>query len=127
MTDLLGGSRQAAVTSLAASAQRQAAHPPPEAHRSPVTPDLPRLPRKACAIDVDIWYALFAPAGLPREMVSLLNVEMAAILAQSEVRDNLQKQGLNPVTGTPEELARLVEADLERWTRVVRAARISAD
>jgi tripartite-type tricarboxylate transporter receptor subunit TctC len=39
----------------------------------------------------------------------------------------LQKQGLNPVTGTPEELARLVETDLERWTRVVRAARIGSD
>jgi tripartite-type tricarboxylate transporter receptor subunit TctC len=96
--------------------------------RSPVTPDLPSLAEEGVRdIDVDIWYALFAPAGLPREMVSLLNAEMAAILAQSEVRDNLQKQGLNPVTGTPEELARLVETDLERWTRVVRAARISSD
>jgi tripartite-type tricarboxylate transporter receptor subunit TctC len=96
--------------------------------RSPVTPDLPSLAEEGVRdIDVDIWYALFAPAGLPREMVSLLNAEMATILAQSEVRDNLQKQGLNPVTGTPEELARLVEADLERWTRVVRAARISSD
>jgi len=96
--------------------------------RSPVTPDLPSLAEEGVRdIDVDIWYALFAPAGLPREIVSLLNVEMAAILAQSEVRDNLQKQGLNPVTGTPEELARLVETDLERWTRVVRAARISSD
>jgi tripartite-type tricarboxylate transporter receptor subunit TctC len=52
---------------------------------------------------------------------------MAAILAQSEVRDNLRKQGLNPVSGTPEELARLVETDLERWNRVVRAARIGPD
>jgi tripartite-type tricarboxylate transporter receptor subunit TctC len=96
--------------------------------RSPVTPDLPSLAEEGVRdIDVDIWYALFAPAGLPREMVSLLNAEMVAILAQSEVRDNLQKQGLNPVTGTPEELARLVETDLERWTRVVRAARISSD
>jgi tripartite-type tricarboxylate transporter receptor subunit TctC len=96
--------------------------------RSPVTPDLPSLAEEGVRdIDVDIWYALFAPAGLPREMVSLLNAEIVAILAQSEVRDNLQKQGLDPVTGTPEELARLVETDLERWTRVVRAARISVD
>jgi tripartite-type tricarboxylate transporter receptor subunit TctC len=98
------------------------------AHRSPVTPDLPSLAEEGVRdIDTDIWYALFAPAGLPREMVSLLNAEMAAILAQSEVRENLQKQGLNPVTGTPEELARLVETDLERWTRMVRAARIGSD
>lgn len=96
--------------------------------RSPVTPDLPSLAEEGVRdIDVDIWYALFAPAGLPRELATLLNAELVAILALSEVSDNLQKQGLNPVTGTPEELARLVETDFERWTRVVRAARISSD
>jgi tripartite-type tricarboxylate transporter receptor subunit TctC len=78
-------------------------------------------------IDVDIWYALFGPAGLSRELVSLLGTEVAAILALPEVRDSLLKQGLNPVTGTPEELARLVETDLERWTKVVRAAHIGVD
>jgi tripartite-type tricarboxylate transporter receptor subunit TctC len=97
-------------------------------HRSPVTPDLPSLAEEGVRdIDVDIWYALFAPAGLPRELVILLNSEVAAILALPDVRDSLQKQGLNPVTGTPEELARLVETDLERWTRVVRAAHIGVD
>jgi len=59
--------------------------------------------------------------------VALLNAEVVTILAQADVRDSLQKQGLNPVTGTPEELGKLVESDLERWTKVVRAARISAD
>ena len=96
--------------------------------RSPVTPDLPSLAEEGVKdIDVDIWYALFGPAGLPRDIVALLNAEVAAILAQADVRDSLQKQGLNPVTGTPEELGKLVESDLERWTKVVRAARISAD
>ncbi|MEK7361411.1 MAG: tripartite tricarboxylate transporter substrate binding protein [Pseudomonadota bacterium] len=96
--------------------------------RSAVTPDLPSLAEEGVRdIDVDIWYALFAPVGLPRDLVILLGAEVAAILAQPEVREGLQKQGLNPVTGTPEELARLVESDLERWTRVVRAARIGAD
>lgn len=97
-------------------------------HRSPVTPDLPSLAEEGVRdIDVDIWYALFGPAGLPRDLVSLIGAEVAAILAQSEVREGLQKQGLNPVTGTPEELAHLVETDLERWTRVVRAAHIGVD
>ena len=98
------------------------------ANRSPVTPELPSLAEEGVKdIDVDIWYALFAPAGLPRDIVALLNTEVVTILGQSEVRDSLQKQGLNPVTGTPEELGKLVESDLDRWTKVVRAARISAD
>jgi tripartite-type tricarboxylate transporter receptor subunit TctC len=133
VTDLLGGQVQAMflpvhVALPHAQAGKLRLLAAGGSRRSPVTPELPSLAEEGIRdIDVDIWYALFAPAGLPREMVSLLNAELAAILAQSDVRDNLQKQGLNLVTGTPEELARLVETDLERWTRVVRTARISSD
>ena len=78
-------------------------------------------------IDVDIWYALLGPAGLPREVVAFMGAELAAILGDAEVRAGLLKQGLSPRTGTPAELAKLIESDLERWGRVVRDARISAD
>jgi tripartite-type tricarboxylate transporter receptor subunit TctC len=133
VTDLLGGQVQAMFLPVhVALPQAQAGKirllAAGGSRRSPVTPELPSLAEEGVRdIDVDIWYALFGPAGLSRELVSLLNSEVAAILAQPEVRDSLQKQGLNPVTGTPEELARLVETDLERWTRVVRAAHIGVD
>ena len=133
VTDLLGGQVQAMFLPVhVALPQAQAGKirllAAGGSHRSPVTPELLSLAESGVRdIDVDIWYALFAPAGLPRELVGLLNSEVAAILAQPEVRDSLQRQGLNPVTGTPEELARLVEADLERWTRVVRAAHVGVD
>jgi tripartite-type tricarboxylate transporter receptor subunit TctC len=133
VTDLLGGQVQAMFLPVhVALPQAQAGKirllAAGGSRRSPVTPELPSLAEEGVRdIDVDIWYALFAPAGLPRDLVSLLNAEVAAILAQPEVRDSLQKQGLNPVTGTPEELARLVATDLERWTRVVHAAHIGVD
>ena len=98
------------------------------AQRSPVTPEVPSLAESGVRdIDVDIWYALLGPAGLPREVVTLLNAELAAILGDAEVRAGLLKQGLTPRTGTPAELAKLIESDLERWGRVVREARIAAD
>jgi len=98
------------------------------AQRSPATPEVPSLADSGVKdIDVDIWYALLGPAGLPPDVVALLNGELAAILRDPEVRAGLLKQGLNPVTGTPAELARLIETDLERWGRVVREARITAD
>jgi len=98
------------------------------AQRSPATPDVPSLAEAGVReIDVDIWYALLGPAGLPREVVTLLNAELAAILKEPETRAGLLKQGLAPQTGTPEELAKLIETDLERWGRVVREARITAD
>ena len=98
------------------------------AQRSPATPEVPSLADSGVKdIDVDIWYALLGPAGLPPDVVALLNGELAAILRDPEVRAGLLKQGLNPVTGTPAELGRLIETDLERWGRVVREARIAAD
>jgi len=98
------------------------------AQRSPVTPDVPSLAEAGVKdIDVDIWYALLGPAGLPRDIVQTLNGELAAILQDPDTRAGLLKQGLAPQTGTPAELAKLIETDLERWGKVVRAARISAD
>ncbi len=98
------------------------------ARRSPVTPDVPSLADVGVTdIDVDIWYAMLAPAGLPKDLVALLVAEVNAILSDPEVRENLQKQGLNPTPGSPEDLARMIDTDLDRWTKIVRAARITAN
>lgn len=98
------------------------------ARRSPATPDVKSLAEEGVTdIDVDIWYALLGPAGMAREQVVLLNREMNAVLGDAEVRETLIKQGLNPIPGTPDDLARMIETDLERWTRLVRAAKIKAD
>ena len=97
-------------------------------HRSPVTPDVPSLADEGVTdIDVDIWYAMLGPPGLAKEQVMLLNSEINAILRDADVRDNLLKQGLNPLPGRPEDLARMIDTDLERWTRVIRAAHIKPD
>jgi tripartite-type tricarboxylate transporter receptor subunit TctC len=98
------------------------------AHRSPATPDIPSLADEGVTdIDVDIWYAMLGPPGLSKEQVALLNSEVNAILGDSEVRETLLKQGLNPTPGRPEDLVRMIETDLDRWTRIVRAAHIVAD
>ena len=98
------------------------------AERSTVTPDVPSLADVGVQdIDIDIWYAMLAPAGLPKDQVALLNAEMNAILADPDVRETLLKQGLIPTPGRPEDLARLIETDLDRWTKIVRTARIKAD
>jgi tripartite-type tricarboxylate transporter receptor subunit TctC len=93
-----------------------------------VTPDIPSLADEGVTdIDVDIWYAMLGPAALSKEQTALLNARRNAILADAEVRENLLKQGLNPTPGRPEDLSRLIGTDLERWTKIVRAAGIKAD
>jgi len=133
VTDLLGGQIQLMFLPVhVALAQVQAGKlnmlASGGAQRSPVTPEVPSLAEAGVKdIDVDIWYALFGPPGLPREVVTLLNGELAAILRDPQTRAGLLKQGLSPQTGTPAELAKLVDNDLERWGRVVREAHITAD
>jgi tripartite-type tricarboxylate transporter receptor subunit TctC len=97
--------------------------------RSDATPETPTLAEAAGVrdIDVDIWYALYAPAGTPREIVMKLNTEFNALLKVPEIREQLAKQGLATTGGTPEALAQLTAADVERWTRVVRQAKIEAE
>jgi tripartite-type tricarboxylate transporter receptor subunit TctC len=97
--------------------------------RSSATPDMPTLAEAAGIrdIDVDIWYAAYAPAGTPREIVAKLNAQLNAILKLAPIREALAKQGLAVTGGTPEELARLTTQDLQRWSRVIRNARIEAE
>lgn len=98
------------------------------ARRSPVTPEVPSLADEGITdIDVDIWYALLGPPGLAKDEVALVNSEVNALLRDAEVRDTLMKQGLNPTPGTPEDLSRTISTDLERWTRLIHAAKIKAD
>ena len=97
--------------------------------RASATPNVPSLAEAAGIrdIDTDIWYALYAPAGTPNEIVAKLNAEMNAALKSADIADTLAKQGLQPTGGSPEELGRLTRADLERWSVVVRNAKIQPD
>ena len=97
--------------------------------RASATPNVPSLAEAAGVreIDTDIWYGLYAPARTPKDIIAKLNHEMNALLKVPEVADLLAKQGLQPTGGTVEQLEQMTKTDLERWTIVVRDAKIQAD
>jgi tripartite-type tricarboxylate transporter receptor subunit TctC len=97
--------------------------------RAPATPNIPSLAEATGiqSIDADIWYAMYAPAGTPPAIVDKLNAEVNLQLADAEVKAKLARQGLGVTGGTQQQLAELTRNDLERWTNVVREARIKAD
>ena len=98
-------------------------------HRAATTPNLPSLAEAAGIqnIDVDTWYAMYAPAGTPQLIVAKLNTELNALLKEPDVKDSLAKVGLVVTGGTQQELAHMTSSDLERWSRVVQEAKIKAD
>jgi tripartite-type tricarboxylate transporter receptor subunit TctC len=99
------------------------------AQRARATPNVPSLAEAAGVrdVDTDIWYALYAPADTPRDIVARLNAEANRVLGDSATVEALTKQGLQPTPGTPDDLANLTRSDLDRWARVIRDARIQPD
>jgi tripartite-type tricarboxylate transporter receptor subunit TctC len=96
--------------------------------RAEAFPDVPTLKEQGVAdLEVETWYAMFAPVGLPEPIVSRVNADLNDLLREADVRDVLEKQGLNPGGGSPHALGERVKRDLARWTRVVKAAHIEAD
>ena len=96
--------------------------------RSSLAPEVPTLAEAGVTgFEVDLWYALLAPAGTPADIVARYNKVVNEILATPKVRDALEKQGLSPRGGTPEQLAQLIANDHTRWARVVKEAGITAE
>jgi tripartite-type tricarboxylate transporter receptor subunit TctC len=94
--------------------------------RSPAAPDVPTVAEALGLPDyeVDSWFAMFAPAKTPRAIISRLQGEVAGVLAEPDVKQRLLEQAADPVASTPEELGRVVKAELARWAEVIRDAHI---
>lgn len=96
--------------------------------RVSVAPDVPTFAEQGVPnSEVDLWYGMMAPAGTPPAVVTRLNTEINRILAMPDVRDALDKQGLTPIPGKPEDLGALVRKDYSRWADVIKRAKIVAD
>jgi tripartite-type tricarboxylate transporter receptor subunit TctC len=134
MTDLVGGQVQMMFTLIHSAiphvrAGRLRVLAVTGAARSPQFPEAPTFREQGIDFmdGVDAWYAVMAPGKTPPELVARINADVNTVMAAPDLRENLGKQGLIPVTSTPEELAALIKADLARWSRVVADAKISID
>jgi len=91
------------------------------AQRLSAFPDLPTVAETGVTgYEVSTWFALFAPAATPQEIVQRLNREFAAALADADIREKLMAQGYTINGGSPQDLGNLVRTELVKWARVVR-------
>jgi tripartite-type tricarboxylate transporter receptor subunit TctC len=97
--------------------------------RSPAAPDIPTVAEVLNMPDyeVDSWVAVFAPAKTPEPLIARMQRELARVLQLPEVRQKLIEQTADPVGSTPEELQRIVKAELRRWAEVIAKAGIKGD
>jgi len=96
--------------------------------RFPAAPDLPTVAEAALpGFDVTAWYALYAPAQTPAEIVRKLHADVVAVLAEPEIREKIELLGVTVIGSTPEELARHLKAETELWGPVIKAANIKGE
>ncbi len=93
--------------------------------RSVLLPNVPTMIEAGYPdIEGDGWVGVFVPARTPKDIVTLLHDEIAAILALPDIRTNLTMIGFEPVANTPEEFAARIRAELELWGKVIRASHL---
>jgi tripartite-type tricarboxylate transporter receptor subunit TctC len=98
------------------------------AKRSASAPDVPTVAESGYpGFEYSNWNALFAPAKSPAAVVKKVNASVVNALRQPDVAQKLSSQGADPAPGTPEELARYMRTDHERWKKVIKAAGIRPD
>lgn len=98
------------------------------AKRSASIPDVPTVDESGVpGFDVVNWFGIIAPAKTPAPLVRRLQLEIAAALHLPDVRQKLAGEGAEIIASTPEEFGAFLRRDVEKWRKVVAAARITAD
>jgi tripartite-type tricarboxylate transporter receptor subunit TctC len=96
--------------------------------RHPVAPNVSTFGELGIKdIEVDLWYAFFAPNKTAAPVVSRLNAEISTILKLPEVSDQLKRAGMDASSSSTEELTQLVKKDYPRWGDVIRRNGITAE
>lgn len=97
-------------------------------NRSPLVPEVPTLVESGLrGVEVGSWYALVAPAATPREIIARLNAELIRLAATPDYRQQLEKQAFEPLTSKPEQFSAFVQAELDKWGKVIKAAGVKLD
>jgi tripartite-type tricarboxylate transporter receptor subunit TctC len=95
------------------------------AQRTKVLPDTPTLAEAGVpGFDVTSWQAFYAPAGTPAAIVKRLNGELAAIIGTPDMKAKMEGLGLEYMPNTPEQFAQFGQAELAKWARIVKEAKV---
>ena len=130
LTDLIGGQVQLMFANLTAGlphikSGKLRALAVTGAARSPAAPDIPTMIESGVpGYTVTSWYGILAPAATSQEIIIRLNGEIAKVMRSPDMKSRLAGEGAEPTSSTPAEFAAFIEAEIEKWGKVIRGAGI---
>jgi tripartite-type tricarboxylate transporter receptor subunit TctC len=133
MTDLLGGQVVVMAATMLTGiphvrSGRLRALGVTSARRTAVAPDVPTIAESGVpGYEAVQWYGVLAPAQTPKEIVTRLHRDLAAILHTAETKARFAADGGDPGGNTPEEFGRYIRTETEKWAKVVKAAGIKPE
>ncbi len=96
--------------------------------RSSLLPDVPTIAEQGVpGYEAYSWAALFAPAGTPKEVIAKINTDFNKVMRDPEVKQRLYIAGAEADPGTPEQMAKRLQVEMDKWAKVVKAANIKVD
>ncbi len=132
ITDMLGGNIEVVFADLG-NAQAQLKGGKVKAFgvtslkRSAALPDLPAITEQVPGYELVPWFALMAPANLPKDIAAKLTTTLQKVLLTSEVKQKLTAGGLDIDSTDAAGLAKLIESEIKRWGQLTKAAKIEAE
>jgi tripartite-type tricarboxylate transporter receptor subunit TctC len=91
-----------------------------EAKRASVAPDLPTISEAALpGYNTGVWFGILGPAGIPKATIDKISEATNKALKDAEVINQLQTQGVDPRGGSPDDFARFIKSETERWAHVI--------
>jgi tripartite-type tricarboxylate transporter receptor subunit TctC len=94
-------------------------------HRAEAFPDALTIAEAGYpGMDGDGWIGVFVPAGTPKDIIGVLHREVAAIMTLAAVKEQMATLGLDPVANTPEQFDARLHLEVDKWSKIIRAANL---
>ena len=132
LTDVLGGQIQTAMVGTPAALPyvkngKLTAIGVTSLKRSSNAPEIPAISETLPKFEVELVYALVAPAGTPKDIINKLNLTLISVLNNSEIKSQLNTKGFDVITSTPEQLGDYIKSEVSKWAPIVKKSGATPD
>ena len=95
--------------------------------RSSNAPEIPAIAETLPKFEVELVYAMVAPAGTPKDIINKLNSQLVSILNNPEIKSQLNSKGFDVISSSPEQLGEYIKSEVSKWAPIVKKSGATAD